>query len=57
MPDQIYGYEKIMDLSKQKEINQLKGFRKNLAIAIDNDANLNEVSSDLFGNVPIVGDN
>ena len=46
-----------MDLSKQKEINQLKGFRKNLAIAIDNDANLNEVSSDLFGNVPIVGDN
>ena len=56
MPDQIYGYEKIMDLSKQKELNELKGFRKNLAIAIDNDANLNEVSSDLFGNVPIVGD-
>ena len=58
MPDQIYGYEKIMDLSKQKNINQLKGFEKNLALIIENNAgDLDKVSKELFGDLPVIGEN
>ena len=57
MPDQIFGYDKIMDLSKQKNINQLKGFEKNLAQIIENNAgDLNEISDVLFGDMKIVGE-
>ena len=58
MSDQIFGYEKIMDLSKQKEISQLKGFEKNLSQIIDNSAgDLDNISDVLFGDMKIVGDN
>ena len=58
MPDQIFGYEKIMDLSKQKDMNQLKGFEKNLSKIIENSAgDLDQISDVLFGNMKIVGDN
>ena len=58
MPDQIFGYEKIMDLSKQKEISQLKGFEKNLSQIIENSAgDLDQISDVLFGDMKIVGDN
>ena len=59
MPDQIFGYEKIMDLSKQKEISQLKVFEKNLSQIIENSAvgDLNQISDVLFGDMKIVGDN
>ena len=56
MPDQIYGYEKIMDLSKQKDINKLKGFEKNLLTIIENSlGDLDNVSNELFQNIEIVG--
>jgi len=57
MPDQIFGYDKIMDLSKQKNMNQLKGFEKNLSQIIENNAgDLNEISDVLFGDMKIVGE-
>ena len=58
LPDQIFGYEKIMDLSKQKEMDNLKGFEKNLSQIIDNSAgDLDQISDVLFGDMKIVGDN
>ena len=57
MPDQIYGYDKIVDLSKQKELDQLKGFRKNLATVIENNAgDLDQISKVIFGDLPVVGE-
>lgn len=57
MPDQIFGYDKIMDLSKQKNINQLKGFEKNLSQIIENNAgDLDQISDVLFGDMKIVGE-
>ena len=56
MPDQIFGYDKIMDLSKQKELDNLKGFEKNLNTIIDNSVgDLDNVSNQLFQNIQIVG--
>lgn len=58
MSDQIFGYDKIIDLSKQKEMSQLKGFEKNLSQIIDNSAgDLDQISDVLFGDMKIVGDN
>ena len=58
LPDQIFGYDKIMDLSKQKEMSQLKGFEKNLSEIIDKNAgDLDQISDVLFGDMKIVGDN
>ncbi len=57
MPDQIFGYDKIMDLSKQKNMNQLKGFEKNLSQIIENNAgDLDQISDALFGDIKIVGE-
>ncbi len=56
MPDQIYGYGKIMDLSKSKDIENLKSFEKNLQTIIENSlGDLDNVSNELFQNIEIVG--